>query len=536
MTDIQTILQNLLQNKYEVIRKIGSGGMGEVFLGHHKALERPVAIKTLNIRCSQDPSLIDRFRQEASLAANLDHPGIIDIYDFGSSDRFNYIIMAYIEGQTLKQKLKQDGIPDLSACLAMMIEMTAALAYAHQNHVVHRDVKPANFMISSSGSIVLTDFGISKNLDQPDLTLDNRILGSPKYMSPEQITGDSIDARADGYALGLVFYEMLTGMHPFEGKNSTTVLHCQLHECPPPLSICQPNLPAPLSQIVMRLLNKAPEERYADCAELLLDLQRCHDLLAPLGREDADATWVDEEATVIDEPAATEPKANKSSALSEGKRHFNRLHMYGITTLLVVALIGAATFFWWHRQKTPNAMNANSISEAISPVVAKTNSKFTDYPQLVERLFADDSLFMPLSAIELGANKQRFATGDAMRFHFKIPFPSDVWIIYLNTTGELIQLYPNQFQPNALVNADTLYHIPPTSELIELAAAGPAGKEKLVLLLANVTNGTVFSFNREQPFGVIEPTDEQRIKRLHAYLDQLQSLGLRGKMATFTLQ
>jgi len=305
MDENKTRIQNVLGDKYEIRDLIQAGGMGQIFLGVHKALDKKVAIKIIHQELVKNEHFKSRFYREAKLSASLDHSGIIDIYDFGSSDDFDYIIMPFIEGETLEARIKKQGPMDPAEAVNMMIEIADALHYAHSRNVIHRDIKPSNIMIDHQGKIILADFGISKMMGDSDLTAPNTVLGSPKYMSPEQIKGQSVDARSDLYSLGLVFYEMLTGVHPFTGRDTSAIYYAQAHEIPPRPETSRPEIPKDLSSIIMKLLAKSADKRYADGNDLLRDLRDYQQgkPLTAAGAEDATvlgAARKDENATIVD--------------------------------------------------------------------------------------------------------------------------------------------------------------------------------------------------------------------------------------------
>ncbi len=314
MDDNKTRIQAVLGDKYEIRDLIQAGGMGKIFLGVHKALDKKVAIKIIHQELVKNEHFKSRFYREAKLAAGLDHSGIIDIYDFGSSDDFDYLIMPFIEGETLEARIKRQGPMDPGEGVRIMIEIADALHYAHSHNVIHRDIKPSNIMIDHQGKIIIADFGISKMMGDSDLTAPNTVLGSPKYMSPEQIKGQPVDARSDLYSLGLVFYEMLTGSHPFTGRDTSAIYYAQAHEIPPRPETARPEIPRDLGSIIMKLLAKAAGKRYADGGELLRDLRDYQQgeslsganvenatVMAPSIR--GDATMVDaniNDATIVD--------------------------------------------------------------------------------------------------------------------------------------------------------------------------------------------------------------------------------------------
>ncbi len=264
-------LRSALADKYEIVKLIASGGMGEIYLGIHRVLGKQRAIKIIHQSVEKEKDIRQRFLQEARHAASVDHPGIIQIMDFGSHAEFDYLIMPYIEGITLREKM-DDGPLDPETALELMIAMTEAIAHTHKQNIIHRDIKPSNFMINSDGRIILTDFGISKNLGDPNMTATNMILGSPKFMSPEQISGKPVDKRSDLYALGMIFYQMVSGSYPFETDDMASLAYKQVHETPPPPITVNPHVPKALNKIIVKLLEKHPDDRYPDGDALLEDL------------------------------------------------------------------------------------------------------------------------------------------------------------------------------------------------------------------------------------------------------------------------
>jgi serine/threonine protein kinase/23S rRNA pseudoU1915 N3-methylase RlmH len=265
-------IEAIIGKKYDIKSQIAVGGMGKIYFGVHRSLNKRVAVKIIHQEFRKDETFRRRFHREARLAANLDHPGIVDIYDFGSSENFDYIIMPFIDGETLKEKLKQEEKLPIAESLDLIAAITSALSFAHQNHVVHRDIKPSNILIDKQGHAYLTDFGISKDLEAAELTLPDTVLGSPRYMCPEQIIGKIIDGRCDLYALGLVFYEMVTGCYPYAGLNTDAVYYAQVNEVPQRPDQINPDIPRTVSDIIMKLIEKLPDNRYPKGGEILRDI------------------------------------------------------------------------------------------------------------------------------------------------------------------------------------------------------------------------------------------------------------------------
>ncbi len=272
MSNEKAKIEAIVGKKYDIKSEISAGGMGKIFLGVHRSLSKRVAVKIIHQEFRKDKTFRKRFHREARLAANLDHPSIVDIYDFGSSGNFDYIIMPFIDGESLKEKLNREKKLSLSESLDLIAAITSALSCAHKNNVVHRDIKPSNILIDKQGHAYLTDFGISKDLEAVELTLPDTVMGSPRYISPEQITGKEIDGRCDLYALGLIFYEMVTGSYPYAGRNTNAVYYAQVNEVPPRPDQINPDIPGALSDIIMKLVEKLPENRYKKGNEVLQDI------------------------------------------------------------------------------------------------------------------------------------------------------------------------------------------------------------------------------------------------------------------------
>jgi serine/threonine-protein kinase len=262
-------------NRYEVMREIARGGMADVYLARDLRLDRPVAIKVLSAELSRDPTFVERFRLEARAAANLNHPNIVSVYDWGQEQDTSFIVMEYVEGQTLRELIHVDGTVAPAQVADIGAEIAAALSFAHKAGVVHRDVKPGNVLITRSGQVQVTDFGIARANGASDgLTRTGAVMGTATYFSPEQAQGLPVDGRSDVYSLGIVLYEMTTGSAPFTGDNPVSVAYKHVREPIPRPSERVAGVPPDLERIILTCLAKDPADRYQSADDLRADLLR----------------------------------------------------------------------------------------------------------------------------------------------------------------------------------------------------------------------------------------------------------------------
>jgi beta-lactam-binding protein with PASTA domain len=263
--------------RYELHRRLARGGMADVFLARDQLLGRPVAVKVLFPEYATDPKFVERFRREAQAAANLNHPNIVAIYDWGEELGTYYIVMEYVEGQSLAQILRRDGSLTVEQVTRVALDVAGALGFAHDGGVVHRDVKPGNVLVSPKGEMKVADFGIatamSANADA-NLTQTGAVMGTATYFSPEQAQGHKVDHRSDLYSLGVLLYEMLVGQPPFTGETPVSIAYKHLQEPVVPITDHGVDIPPALAAITMKLLSKNPDNRYPSAEALVADLDR----------------------------------------------------------------------------------------------------------------------------------------------------------------------------------------------------------------------------------------------------------------------
>ena len=261
-----------INERYEIIRSIGEGGMANVYLGYDTILDRNVAIKILRGDLSGDEKFVRRFQREALSASSLAHPNIVEMYDVGEDDGLYYIVMEYVDGKTLKQLLKKRGNLTLSEAIDIMLQLTDGMAHAHDSYIVHRDLKPQNVMIKDDGQIKITDFGIAMALNSTQLTQTNSVMGSVHYLPPEQASGKGSTIKSDIYSIGIIFYELLSGSLPFRGDNAVEIALKHMRDPLPSLRDENPAIPQSIENIIMRATAKNPKNRYEDTRTMHDDL------------------------------------------------------------------------------------------------------------------------------------------------------------------------------------------------------------------------------------------------------------------------
>jgi serine/threonine-protein kinase len=261
--------QTILGNRYHLVHQVGKGGMALVYQGYDQMLERPVAVKVLREDFLSDPAFRERFQQEAKSAANLSHPNIVTIYDFGFDDNSLFIVMEFVRGTDLKTKIRHHGIFSMEEGIPLVLQACAALGYAHRAGIIHCDVKPHNMLVTPDDRLKITDFGIARALSTIDPQEKQEVVwGSPQYISPEQSQGTAPSPASDVYSLGVVIYEMFTGHLPFETDDPDKLASLRINSDPIPPHIYNPQISPALEQIILKVLSREPSQRYRTADQL----------------------------------------------------------------------------------------------------------------------------------------------------------------------------------------------------------------------------------------------------------------------------
>ena len=370
--------QQVLSGRYRVLRKIGGGGMADVYLCEDLTLGRRVALKVLLQRFLNDPNFVERFRREAKAAAGLNQANLVSIYDWGEVDGTYFIVMEYVEGETLKDLVRRQGRLGGSEAVRISLQLLAALEFAHRAGIVHRDIKPQNVMIDRDGNVKVMDFGIARAGDS-GMTEAGSILGTAQYLAPEQAKGHQVDERSDLYSVGIVLYEMLTGTVPFKGDSAVTVALKHVNEMAAEPAQLVPGMPYALNQIVLKAIAKDPDQRYQSAEQFARDLRSAQvggPVAAAAFDPGAEATRLMGAGTVA--AGATSVMTGGPLARTTGDRRRRRRRWPWVLAIVLLLLVIAAAAYGLVR-----AMGAGSVE--VPTVVGK--SKATALTRLEEAGF-----------------------------------------------------------------------------------------------------------------------------------------------------
>lgn len=335
--------KNVVANRYEVVQHIGQGGMADVFLAIDTILNRHVAIKILRSDQSTDAISILRFEREAQAATTLAHPNIVEIYDVGEYKNHHYIVMEYVAGKTLK-KVIRDRAPLLNLeAVDTMKQLTSAVAEAHKRGIIHRDIKPQNVIVKSDGSLKILDFGIATAKGSAQLTQANNVMGSVHYLAPELAKGEPASPQSDIYALGIVFYEMLTGDVPFKADQAIQIALQHMRESMPSVRKANPNVPQSVENIIIRATAKNPKLRYQSCDEMLNDLEKC---MSPEHQNDKPLSLNDpiDKTPTKQEKEDTKAGMTRSTSLSRIANKRTKIYITAILVLFAMFAVIAGLF------------------------------------------------------------------------------------------------------------------------------------------------------------------------------------------------
>ena len=308
-------MNKMIGERYMLVTSLGEGGMADVYLAVDTILNREVAVKVLRGELGKDPVALLRFQREANAVSKLNHPNVVDVYDVGECDGRHYIVMEYVRGRTLKQLISQRGALNCDEAVNIMMQLTSAVQHAHENNIIHRDIKPQNVLVKDDGTVKITDFGIALAHDAVQLTQSNAVLGSAHYLAPETTRGETPSNQVDIYALGIVFYELLTGSVPFNGDNPVQIAMKHLREEVPSVKEFNPTIPQSVENIIIKATVKNRALRYQSAKELLIDLEEC--LLPQMQHVKKLVFQEEQEPTLVMD--ARHPSTNKKTVKAKSK-------------------------------------------------------------------------------------------------------------------------------------------------------------------------------------------------------------------------
>lgn len=386
-----------INDRYEIIKTIGEGGMANVYLANDTILERNVAIKVLRGDLSTDEKFIRRFKREALSVSNLSHPNIVEVYDVGEEEGNYYIVMEYIDGKTLKQQLQKRGALTLTEVIDIMSQLADGLAHAHEAYIIHRDIKPQNIMIEDNGLIKITDFGIATAINSTQLTQTNSVMGSVHYLPPEQASGKGSTIKSDIYSLGILMYELITGAVPFKGDTAVEIALKHMKEKIPSIRKQNPTIPQSIENIILKATAKNPKNRYDSVRDMYKDLSTAMErqnekrLVYEYPENDLEETKVitpvpkEPKKEVVDKPR--EKKEEMDNSFIEEKESNSKLPIILAGVLLVILIALAAVFLFISSKgnrakevKVPNVVGL-TIEEAMEKVTEAGLNYTTKYEE-----------------------------------------------------------------------------------------------------------------------------------------------------------
>ena len=458
---------------YLITKRIGEGGVGEVFKGLDVMLKREVAIKVLRDELTSDPVFLKRFSNEAQFLAKLSHPNVASVHAFLNEGGKQFMVMEYVPGISLDEFIRSGGPVPVERALTIFRKALDGIAHAHAHDIVHRDIKPANIMLADSGQVKVMDFGIARALDsQEQLTRHGQVAGTARAMAPEQIRGAQADVRSDIYSLGIVLYTLLAGRPPFEGKGDHALMMAQLEQAPPSLHSLIGNIPPKLESAVMRALEKDPAARFQSVAAFARAVDACRADLVTVALPAADSLDANTSSRTVINPVLQGvqrlPSSSADSQSAQGAGGPPRKWPgwpgwpwlpAGAAALGVVAL-GLGALLWPPNLK-PTVPQATVPNE---PAPTPTLNAVKPRTLAIVRLPSDGAAASPGGTAEAGAAGSAalhlFKPGEIIRLRIAPSQDAHVYCYLQNETRQIVRFFPNRFNPSALVRADAPLEIP----------------------------------------------------------------------------
>ena len=359
----------MINDRYEIIRAIGEGGMANVYLAYDTILNRRVAVKILRGDLAEDEKFIRRFQREAIAASSLNHPNIVEIYDVGEDNGKYFIVMEYVEGKTLKQLIKKRGALTLAEVIDIMLQLTSAIAHAHDSYIIHRDIKPQNVIILDDGRVKIMDFGIAAQLNSNDLTQTNSVMGTVYYLPPEQANGTATTTKSDIYSLGILMYELVIGKVPFKGDSPVEVAIKQMKEPIPDIITSNPDIPQSIENIILRACAKNPKNRYESANEMRNDLETA------LDKDRFNEPKIEYQYPESNFDDQKEPKRSKRTEKNEEERNEKKLNKKILIASIIAAILGLLAIFIFFIYPTFISKPSVKVPDVSNMKVSKAETK-----------------------------------------------------------------------------------------------------------------------------------------------------------------
>lgn len=452
-------------DKYKLLSKLSKGGMASVYLAEHELLKKKVAIKILLPELAKNKDMVVRFLREARAAAGLNHPNIIKIHDVGQVRSVHYIAMDFIDGPRLTDHIARNGKLVEPEILRISRQVLGAISEAHTHQIIHRDLKPQNIMLDHRGDVVIMDFGIAKAAYNSNMTATGSFLGTAKYASPEQVRGEKITSGSDLYSWGIVMFEMATGQTPFTGTDVTTLIYQHLNKMPTAPMALNPEISPELNRIILKCLEKAPENRYATASELR---QQVNQLASRSVWKGATQTiggirLMDEKTKFINSSLKKVKTDQKKSRWSIGMWW----GVVGTSIALCGVLLG-----WWGIDK----FNALKKPLASNPIVSPS------LPQQTHKISIAKPSATADIPVEVWTEKKRYHVGDRIKIHFRAQKNSYVFLYHEDAFGRGQIIFPSRIDDDNFVVGGLTHTIPDPNASFDFIVQPPTGTERIKVL------------------------------------------------------
>jgi len=580
MTDIPAKL-----GKFIIESELGNGSMGTVYKAVDPFIHRTVALKTISRTLLNDiksdtnltDTLITRFKREAQAAGKLNHPNIVSVYEYGEDQNTAFIAMEYVQGRSLKEIFDQNERFDIHTVIGFMSQLLGALTYSHKHGIVHRDIKPANIIIMPDGQIKITDFGIA-HIASSDLTQSGTMLGTPNYMSPEQFMGHPVDGRSDLFSAGIIFYQLVTGENPFDGRSMATVMHKVLSLEPLDSITLNYQVTVELNQVIKKALAKKPEDRFQNAEAFRLAIgEAFKDSLSAPQKSSAETISDTSHTVILSEQISKSEKEHTDTRLtafnpyetflvttsdSNAQSHLSlnedilsdqstlpsgpdalienisiRVRkkwavLCGAVVLTAAVLIFSIGRFTKHHPPAASDVQ-NDLTQAATSEAARSSGNSAEYAEVIAMLNTLGRNTAPAD-LSLWTEKNQFKINDRIRYYFNVLKDCYVVVFCLTTDNKVFQIFPNRYRPDDRVLAgQTVVLLDDTSDRA-LSVTGPAGWEEVIALVSDQPIHLFSADFRQQLFVELSESPGD-LENIRSRIQAVQNMNLSRKVLRYQI-